>query len=337
MKLLLTAPVASSLINGNRITAERWARIVRGLGHEVAIFYSDERPPYDEPSDGLIALHATRSHVAIRDYRRAFPDRPIAVCLTGTDLHRDLPGSGPESDAAKESLEIADFLILLEAEGVQRLPLEYQKKSCVIYQSSLPVKGPLTPCDGVFEISIVGHLRPEKDPFLVVEALSYLPAESRIRVIHLGASLSPEMENQALRNVAAQPRYEWFGSLSHTDSQLRLVQSRLMVLTSKIEGAPAVISEAVVNGVPILATRIDATVGLLGADYPGLFPVGDARRLAELMRWAETDVAYLDSLRYAIVQLADRFRPQNEIRSWQRLLGQFQSQRFPEPLNQESS
>ena len=31
-------------------------------------------------------------------------------------------------------------------------------------------------------------------------------------------------------------------------------------------------------GVPVLASRMDGNVGLLGSDYPGYFPVGDTRK-----------------------------------------------------------
>jgi hypothetical protein len=56
-----------------------------------------------------------------------------------------------------------------------------------------------------------------------------------------------------------------------------------MVLSSLSEGAN-VVSETVVAGVPILASRMDGNVGLLGADYPGYFPVGDTKTSARLLR-----------------------------------------------------
>ena len=41
--------------------------------------------------------------------------------------------------------------------------------------------------------------------------------------------------------------------------------------------------EAVASGTPVLASRIDGNVGMLGADYAGYFPWGDADALAALI------------------------------------------------------
>jgi len=35
--------------------------------------------------------------------------------------------------------------------------------------------------------------------------------------------------------------------------------------------------------VPVIASRIAGNMGMLGADYAGLFPVGDARALADML------------------------------------------------------
>ena len=51
-----------------------------------------------------------------------------------------------------------------------------------------------------------------------------------------------------------------------------------------MEGGANVVIEAVRSGVPVLASRIDGNVGLLGAGYDGYFPVGDAAALAALVR-----------------------------------------------------
>jgi len=42
-----------------------------------------------------------------------------------------------------------------------------------------------------------------------------------------------------------------------------------------------VLSEAIVAGVPVLASRIAGNIGILGQRYPGLFRVGDARELRQ--------------------------------------------------------
>jgi glycosyltransferase involved in cell wall biosynthesis len=89
-----------------------------------------------------------------------------------------------------------------------------------------------------------------------------------------------------------------------------------------MEGGANVISEAVVEGVPVLASHIPGSVGLLGPPYPGYFPVGDTEALARLLHRAETDAAYYARLRRWCSRLAPRFTPAREQRAWRRLLGE---------------
>ena len=78
--------------------------------------------------------------------------------------------------------------------------------------------------------------------------------------------------------------------------------------------------QVIVSGVPVLSTRIDGSVGLLGADYPGLFGVGDEAALAELLRRIETDAGFFDELQRRCAALAPRFTPRVEREAWRELL-----------------
>ncbi len=57
------------------------------------------------------------------------------------------------------------------------------------------------------------------------------------------------------------------------------------------------ISEAVTIGVPIVSSAISGSIGLLGEDYGGYFPVGDTQALAFLLERAENDAAFYEVLR----------------------------------------
>src|SRR5262245_17271609 len=100
MRIFMACPAPPRSRKGNRVTAVRWARILRGLGHRLTI----GRLFDDSPCDLLIALHARRSFEAIIRYRRRFPEGPLVVALTGTDLYRDIRTSGK----ARRALELAD-------------------------------------------------------------------------------------------------------------------------------------------------------------------------------------------------------------------------------------
>jgi hypothetical protein len=87
-----------------------------------------------------------------------------------------------------------------------------------------------------------------------------------------------------------------------------------------MEGGANVLSEAIVNRVPVLASRIEGNVGILGVDYPGYFEVGDTRGLKEIILRAETDSAFLDELRSCCDRLAPLFDPAREEAEWKSLL-----------------
>ena len=66
---------------------------------------------------------------------------------------------------------------------------------------------------------------------------------------------------------------------------------------------------------PVLASRIDGNVGLLGADYAGYFPVGDAAALAALMRRFVADAGFAAHLARAVRAREPLFRPAVERRA----------------------
>ena len=57
MRICLVTPAPPRSYHGNRVTAARWAGILRGLGHQVEV----AQDYHDRPADLLVALHAYRS------------------------------------------------------------------------------------------------------------------------------------------------------------------------------------------------------------------------------------------------------------------------------------
>jgi glycosyltransferase involved in cell wall biosynthesis len=172
----------------------------------------------------------------------------------------------------------------------------------------------------VFEVCVLSHLRPVKDPLRTALAARLLPAASQVQVLHLGAALSEELAGQARAEAARNRRYHWLGELPRNEALGVLSRCRLLSLTSESEGGANVISEAVVAGVPVISSHIAGSMGLLGDDYPGYFPVGDTQALADLLWRAETDAMYYHHLRDCCARLRPLFEPAREKQSWEDLL-----------------
>src|SRR5262249_30447876 len=171
-----------------------------------------------------------------------------------------------------------------------------------------------------FEVCVLAHLRAVKDPFRAARAARLLPAASRIRIVHLGAGLSPEMEQQAKQEMKENPRYRWLGDVPRARALRILARSRLLVQTSISEGGANVISEAIAASVPILASAIPGSIGILGADHPGYFPVGDEQALSDLLCRAETDAKFYEALKEHSRSLRPLVDPAREMASWDQLL-----------------
>lgn len=292
------------------MTAVRWGRILRDLGHRVAI----TTPEKSGSADLLVALHARRSGDAIASFREKFPERPIVVALTGTDVYRDLP----DDETAQRSLELASRIVTLQQNAIDVIPAAHRSKARVIHQSARPRPARRSRPKRTIRLALVGHLREEKDPFRAVEALRLLSGHSRLRILHAGRALDAAMGERA-RQVSDE-RYRWLGELPAWKTRDLIAASHALLLTSVIEGGANVLSEAIVDHVPVLASRIPSSEAILGQRYPGFFAAGDARSLADLLERFDNDDGFRVTLQRQIEQIAPLFDPLLEKKQWSSLL-----------------
>jgi putative glycosyltransferase (TIGR04348 family) len=313
MRIALITPAVAASHHGNRVTAERWAGILEDLGHTVEVGEAFE----DGGAALLVALHARKSAGSV--VAAAAAGVPVVLALTGTDLYPDLATSGVDEAV----LEAARLLVVLQPRGVEQLPERLRGRVRVVAQSAEPVPDPPGSEPGAFEVVVLAHLRAVKDPLLPAAAARLLPAGSGVHITHAGAVIDPELGTEAAAEARDNPRYRWLGDLPHPEALRLLAGSRAMVHPSRHEGGANVVSEALAAGIPVLASRIPGTAGLLGEAHPGYFPVGDAAALAEALAAAEADTGgYYDALLRASARLRTAVGRDRERAAWENLLAE---------------
>jgi putative glycosyltransferase (TIGR04348 family) len=312
MNILLVTPAPLKINNGNKITALRWAGMLKKLGHRVRVTQR-----YDgRPCAALIALHARRSYESIQRFHDLHPDLPLIVVLTGTDVYRDIH----EDPQARRSLELATKLVALQKMALRELPKRFHDKTAVIYQSAETVRAKARRRSGIFEVCVIGHLREEKDPLRTAYAVRDLPATSRIEVTHIGQALDEGLAREAKAEAARNPRYRWIGQLSHRKTREHLARSDLVCITSKMEGSSNVLSETLASGVPVICSKISGLIGTLGNRFRGYFPVGNTDQLCQLLVRAEREPRFYRALKLQCQALAHLVKPKREMDAWRRLL-----------------
>ena len=273
---------------------------------------------YDgQPADLMVAVHAWRSAAAIERFKTMFSERPLVLQLTGTDIYGYIDR---DPKPTLRSMELADRLVALNDLAWRAVPRRFHARLSVIHQSAATLPHPRRPSVRAVVVSVIGHLRDVKDPLRAAEAARLLPATSRVRIEQVGRAYTPAWAARARAEMKANPRYLWRGDVPGAAVRRLLARSHAMVISSLSEGGANVISEAAVAGVPVLAARIDGNVGLLGADYPGYFPVGDTEALARLLQRLENEPRFVARLRKALARRAPLFRPASEIAAWRHLL-----------------
>ena len=312
MNIRLICPVPRSSRHGNMTSALRWSRILKTLGHHVVI----EEQYKGAPCDLMLALHAWRSADSIESFSKFHPELPIILALTGTDIYQDIH----EKPEAQRSLDLATRMMMLQPLGMEQLPSHIRGKARTIFQSARQTPGGHQPSGKSFNVSVIGHLRPVKDPMRTALASRLLPDSSRLQVHHVGGAMTPELEATAKSETANNPRYRWLGEMPRWKARRVMAKSQAMVLTSLAEGGANVISEALADCIPVISSRIAGSVGILGKGYPGYYEVEDEHDLARVLTQLETDPLFLQELKRWCTELSSMVNPATEHSLWNDLI-----------------
>lgn len=302
--ILIVTPFLADANNGNWRTAQRWQKLLTPQYRPIVT--SDATAIPDRPALAIV-LHARRGHESLLQLRERFPQLPLMLVLTGTDLYGDMARSAE----AQESLNMADAVIVLQEDAIRFVPSAARRKTHVVFQSA-PSLVPAAKPQGRLDCVVVGHLRAEKSPETIFDLVPLLRPDEPIHITHIGNGLDEALAARA--SVLKSARYHWVGGLPHGLTRAAIKRSHLLIHPSRIEGGANVIAEAVTAGTAVVASQMSGNVGMLGGRYDGYFPVGDTHGLLAILRKALAEPNYLSRLNTACKARAPLFDAREEAR-----------------------
>jgi glycosyltransferase involved in cell wall biosynthesis len=136
-------------------------------------------------------------------------------------------------------------------------------------------------------VLVCGHLIERKDPLLALEVFARAAGESD-RLVFIGRGLLEAALHAAIRAHGLAARVELRGEVPPEDLARWYAAADLLLLTSRREGRPNVVLEALACGRPVLATDAGGTSEVLGARSAAMLartrePEALAAQLRELL------------------------------------------------------
>ncbi len=129
-------------------------------------------------------------------------------------------------------------------------------------------------------VGFIGRISPEKGPDTFVESLVALRGSARAVIVGDGR-LRARLQHRA-RALGLDDMVTWTGALDGAGRLIRAFDA--FVLSSRTEGTPVVLLEAMAAGVPVIATRVGGVPGVVSNREAILVPPDDPAALAAAVR-----------------------------------------------------
>lgn len=147
----------------------------------------------------------------------------------------------------------------------------------------------------LFKIGTIGRLVPGKNYFTMLSSIKLtLEKIPNIKFFIVGTGKS-EMELKVLcKKMQIESNVIWLGKTAHIQEFLKKID--LFIFASHGEGFGLALLEAMQANKPILAPNNSAIPEVLGVDYPGLYPTGDHKLLAEKILYVNSESKSVNEL-----------------------------------------
>ena len=209
-------------------------------------------------------LNNIKSTLRLYLMRKIYPLAEQVICLTDTMKSELIEQVYIIPDKIKVISNPVD-LYSIRIKAKEKIPLEWQLK------------------DIKFVLAI-GRLTPQKDFPTLLKAFSLAyQKDKQLRLVILGEGKQRNQLESMTKKLSIQKQVYMPG---YEENPYRwLEKTQMFVLTSKWEGYPNVLIEAMAIGVPIITTQYDASIKTIIKPYKqaSITPKGDYEKLADIM------------------------------------------------------
>jgi L-malate glycosyltransferase len=320
LKFLILLPEQPDT-TGNAVTAERLRQGLasRGHGAELLTVTPDSSTIIAHACNRLrpnavLLLHAFRSGAP---WLAAAQTIPVAVLLTGTDVHEGL-NSDDQAATILQVLDQAGAILLQNPQALKNLSRTYPHLSHRLYYLPPGIRFGTAPYElrkslGLASSTLVffhpAGIRPVKGNLELLHIFKALADEPKpFHLAFCGPILDPEYGRSFLAEVRRTPWASYLGQIPPEAMPAALRQADVILNNSRSEGLSNALVEAATLGRPILATAISGNQAVVQEGING-FCCATSEELIERAR----HLLYDEPLRQALSRPApERFHPDKE-------------------------
>jgi glycosyltransferase involved in cell wall biosynthesis len=148
--------------------------------------------------------------------------------------------------------------------------------------------------DQGLQVLAVGNLIRLKGFDVLIDAVARAHHRERMHVSIVGGGPERESLLAQAKSLGVSSCFTFVGPLPATDMPKRISEADVFVLSSRSEGRPNVVVEALAGGLPVISTDLEGVHGMVSdGDTGWLVAVDDANALAAALDLAATDRAEL--------------------------------------------
>ncbi len=211
--------------------------------------------------------------------------------------------STDEAEHAVQSLKIPAEKVHVVYNGIGKIPGDQRdslRKQLNIHQDALVV-------------GWIGRLAPQKDPLMMVRAFAQTePAQQHAVLVMVGTGDMLWEIQQLARSLGVLEHCRFPGEL---DGETAMSAFDVFALSSRYEGMPYVIIEAVAAGLPIVATHVGGVANAVMPEVNGfLVPSMRADELGAALRRLIEDVSLRQKFSAASGQMSEKFSLETMLR-----------------------